>query len=103
MPAMQPANAWRTSKSAAFASVRERTHDVDRPVAIEGRDLHRHDVRDVEEPSPELVVERNAANGGLKVEADHRDHLGHRFAVRDDLIGRRTAQGGQAHEPGVVA
>ena len=44
--------------------------DVDRSIAIERRDLHRDDVRDLGERAPERVVERDAADRRLQVEPE---------------------------------
>ena len=63
---------------------------VERAVAVEGRHLDRDDVVDRGEAAPELHRQGNAADRGLQVEADQRDHLRDRLAVRDQLVDRRA-------------
>ena len=58
-------------------------HHVERAVAVERRDLDRHDVVDRREAGPEIGAEIEAADRRLQVEADQRDFLGDRPAVLD--------------------
>jgi hypothetical protein len=81
-----------------------RAHHVERAVAVERRDLHRHQVRHrLGEVAPEAVAERAPAHGGLQVEAEHGEHLAHRAAVAHERVLGRVGEGAERDERAVVA
>ena len=61
-------------------------HHIERAVAVERRDLDRHDVLDRREAAPERHRQHDAADGRLQIEADQRN-----FA-RDRLAHARSAR-----------
>ena len=77
--------------------------DVERAIAIERRDLDRDDALDVQEGAPERRVEDAAADGRLKVEADHGDDLGDRAAMLEQRRVVGIFQRGEAQQRRVVA
>ena len=68
---------------------RDAVHDVERAVAVERRDLDPDDVLDRGEALPEVAREQHAADRGLQVEADDRQLVGERAAVREHRRPRR--------------
>ena len=73
--------------------------DVERAVAVERRDLDRHDLFDLGETAPEIRRQWNAADGGLQVEADERHDAGNGAAMRDQFVLARAFHGGKAESP----
>ena len=85
------------------AGRRHAAQHVERPVAVERRDLDGDDVVDRSEAAPEIGAEDDAADRRLQIEADQRDLARHRLAMRDDLVLGRRFHRGEAEQAGVVA
>ena len=85
------------------AGRRHAAQHVERPVAVERRDLDGDDVVDGSEAAPEIGAEDDAADRRLQVEADQRNFPRHRLAMRDDLVLGCRFHRGKAEQAGVVA
>ena len=85
------------------AGRRHPAQHVERPVAVERRDLDGDDVVDGSKAAPEIGAEDDAADRRLQVEADQRNFPRHRLAMRDDLILGRRSHRRKAEQAGVVA
>src|SRR5262249_6412841 len=81
----------------------EGANDVDRLIAIEGRDFDGDYVFDAEKLSPEFVRQDAASDRRLKVEAHHRENGGDRFGVLEEVGNGFVLQRGKAEERGVVS
>ena len=81
----------------------QRPHDVERVVAVEGRDFRCYDLGNLKERAPELVVQDDTADRGLKIKTKDRNDFGNDATVRDELGVRRVFQCREAQKPGVVA
>ena len=93
----------RVERDVVAAGVDDRADDVERLVAVEGRDLDRDHALDLGEAPPEGVRERPAADGRLQVEADDRQALGDPRAVREEVVVAGVGERGEAEQAGVVA
>jgi len=76
---------------------------VERPVAIERRDLNGDDIVDRGKASPEISAENDAADRGLQIEADQRNHACDRLTMRDDIVLGGRFHRGQAEQTRVIA
>ena len=61
------------------------TNDVDRLIAIEGRDLDGPDIRQLGEPPPERIAQHPSANCGLQIEAEDGHDFGELAAMGQEL------------------
>ena len=76
---------------------------IEGAVAVERRDLDRHHVVERGEPAPEGGPEHDSAHRGLQIEADQRNPPGEPRAMGDPLVLAGAREGGEAHQPGVIA
>lgn len=72
-------------------------------IAVERGHLDGDDVFDLGEATPERVGQDAAADAGLQIEANDRQHLGHGTAVGDAFILGGGRQRAETEESGVVA
>src|SRR3954470_5636388 len=79
------------------------SHDFERCVAVEWRDLDRYHVLDGGEALPERHRQRDAADRTLQVEADKRNLGGDGGAMLDQLVDRCTLHRRERQHAGVVA
>jgi hypothetical protein len=76
--------------------------DIERLVAVEGRDLDGDDILDFGELLPKRAREHFSAHGGLEVKTDDRDDFGDLAAVSDHFgLGGRF-EGSEAEQRGIV-
>ena len=68
------------------AGGRDAAQHVERPIAVERRDLDGDDIVDRGKAPPEIRAEDDAADRRLQIEADQRDLARDRLAMRDDLV-----------------
>ena len=78
------------------------TNDIECPIAIERRDLHGPEIRNVRQLTPERVVQHAATDGRLEVEPEERHHVGDRAAVREQLRCARARKRPETQETDVV-
>src|SRR3982751_5434236 len=78
-------------------------YDVERVVAVEGRHLDADDVVDPGEFPPERFAEGYPTDGGLQIEADHRNFGGDLATMVDQLLLAGATHRGQADQHGVIA
>ena len=76
----------RVERDVIAARFDHRAHDIQRLVAVEWRDLDGHDVLDFRKATPESKWQHTSADARLQIEADHRNGLRNRPAVRDEFI-----------------
>src|SRR5262245_66170491 len=85
------------------AAVGQRARHIQCPVTIERRYLHRRDVFDLEELTPEAVIQQSPPDRRLQVETAEWNDLGHAAAMPYQFGDRGFAQGGKAQQSDVVA
>src|SRR5450432_1318857 len=83
--------------------VRHRSHDLERLVAIERRDLDRDHLRNLREVAPEFVAKHAAADGGLQIETKQWKQLADGATVLEQLSLWRVVQRAEADERRVVS
>ena len=87
----------------AAAGVGDSAHDVQCLVAVERRDLDRHNIVDFDEFTPEAVGQRLPPHRRLQIETNYGNDLGNPPAVVQELGRGGLRQRAQAEQPGVVA
>jgi hypothetical protein len=85
------------------AGSRHPAQHIERAIAVERRDLDRDDIVDLGEAPPEIRSENDAADRGLKIEADQRNFARYRPAMRDDLVFGRRFHRRQTEQAGMIA